>query len=140
MSNRLVCPPNRCHLSFHLPGASWYWINLDQNYAKFSCVDLRKLLSTSFWLPVLQAILWLSGEEWLRHRNVLPVGDLNPDYFGSYEGVTSYAVRKSGTPNHCFLQNICSEKQIFPRIFFCLRTTKKFLDYSYIHVQFSKLI
>ena len=30
----------------------------------------------------------------------------------------------SGAPNDCFLRNICSEKQILPRIFYCLRKAK----------------
>ena len=32
----------------------------------------------------------------------------------------------SGVRNDCFLQNICSEKQILPRILFCLRKAKSF--------------
>ena len=28
----------------------------------------------------------------------------------------------SGSPSDCFLSNICSDKQILPRIFYCLRT------------------
>ena len=32
----------------------------------------------------------------------------------------------SGAPNDCFLYNICSEKQILPRIFFFLRTAINF--------------
>ena len=31
-----------------------------------------------------------------------------------------------GVPNDCFLQNISSEKQILPRIFYYLRTAKNF--------------
>lgn len=31
---------------------------------------------------------------WLRHRNVVLVGDFNSDYFRSYKGVTSYAGRR----------------------------------------------
>ena len=31
-----------------------------------------------------------------------------------------------GAPIDCFLQNICSEKQMLPRIFFDLRTAKNF--------------
>ena len=33
---------------------------------------------------------------------------------------------QGGAPNDCFLQNICSEKQILPRILYYLRTAKHF--------------
>ena len=36
------------------------------------------------------------------------------------------SIHLSGATNDCFLYNICSEKQILPRIFFCLRTAKNF--------------
>ena len=36
---------------------------------------------------------------------------------------------KSVAPNDCFLLNICSEKQILPRIFYSLRTVKNPSDY-----------
>ena len=47
-------------------------------------------------------------------------------------------VKETGAPNNCFLYNICSEKQILPRIFYYLTTAKNFS--MTIHVEFSKLI
>ena len=35
-----------------------------------------------------------------------------------------YSEQISGTANDCVLKNICSEKQILPRIFYRLRTPK----------------
>ena len=35
-------------------------------------------------------------------------------------------LQPSGAPNDCFLYNICSEKQILPRIFYYLRTAENF--------------
>ena len=40
----------------------------------------------------------------------------------------------SGAPNDCFLENICSERQMLPRIFYYLRTAKKFLGDRSVHV------
>ena len=34
--------------------------------------------------------------------------------------------KDAGTPNDCFLLNICSEKQILPRISYNLKTAKNF--------------
>ena len=62
--------------------------------------------------------------------------------FPSHPKVTNYAIYaiksvilsrqfylKSVAPNDCFLLNICSEKQILPRIFYSLRTVKNPSDY-----------
>ena len=37
-----------------------------------------------------------------------------------------FKVSMTGALNDCFLYNICSEKQILPRIFYCLNTAKNF--------------
>ena len=36
------------------------------------------------------------------------------------------ADNSAGAPEDCFLWNICSEKQKLPRVFYSLRTAKKF--------------
>ena len=54
---------------------------------------------------------------------VLNKGILNK---GILNAVLARFGNTSGAPNYCFLYYICLEKQTLSRIFFCLRTAKKF--------------
>ena len=47
-------------------------------------------------------------------------------------------VHLPGARNDRFRENICSGKQILPRVFYNLRTSKQFLDDFSIHIQFSE--
>ena len=40
--------------------------------------------------------------------------------------VLTFSSKYTGTPNNCFLLNICLEKQILPRIFYYLKMFKSF--------------